>query len=268
MVNVIETFQDSPKGMEACEDRLVISPDFIAVLDGAGHHMGKDGRTCGWHAAQAVADVLKVLPAQSDAFNFVEMATQALSRLLSDEERQDYRAATQAVVYSCARREIWRVGDSHFRIGDAIFIGDKAVDGVGAAYRCAVLRAMLRAGTYTQTDLLEENTLKDRPWRALAGVQGFFQNLDDPTEPLAYGVLDGMPVPSRFVQMVSVPVGSSVVLCTDGFFDPAPTLEEGLSALKTTKARDPLLIYTREGSRPFWKGGDLFDDTTYVRFET
>lgn len=246
------------------EDRLVITPDFVAVIDGATSSGPIGSRPGGIVAAEAVASTVETLPANATAREFVDAATAAIADAIgawSDE--RGMRPSAVAAVWSAARREVWRVGDCHFRIDDRAFPGGKEIDHVSYAFRCAVVKARLRLGVTTVEAERNIPTL-EQPFMPLVSTQHAFLNLDS-DDPLAYGGLCGTPVPDRFVEVMPVGDAREIVLASDGFLTPPATLADGLAELKNVRENDPLMIELTEGSRPFMPGRDYFDDTTYAR---
>jgi hypothetical protein len=260
--SVIEQLAASGKGEPArCEDRLVVSDDFVAVIDGATSSGPIGDRAGGIVAAEAVAEVLQKLAADATVHDFVLAATSLIARRIGVWDDTRMRPSAAAVVWSAARREIWRIGDCLYRVDDLACPGTKEIDVIAYAYRCAVVRGRLRLGRTSPEAERRVPTL-EQPFMPLIDVQHAFMNLDDEDEPLAYGALCGTPVPERFVEVRPVADAREIVLCSDGFLSPAPTLAE----IAATRDADPLMVRRVDGSRPFPPGADYFDDTTYVRF--
>lgn len=262
---VIERFRDTPKAPDQNEDRLAITENFVAVIDGATSSAPMQGISGGIVAAEAVLDAILALPADATPRQFVDDATARLAaRIGAWPDRRLSRPSASAVVWSRRRQEVWRIGDCHFRIDDAEYSGEKLVDRVSYEFRCAVLRGRLALGL---TDAEREKTVAtlQQPFMPLVDVQHAFANADS-DDPLAYGVIDGTPVPDRFIEAHPTAAAREIVLCSDGFLSPCATLAEGLADLARIKRDDPLMTRLVTGSRPFAPGVDCFDDTTYVRF--
>lgn len=262
---VLEQFCEGKGQPEACEDRLVITPHFVAVIDGATSSAPlASGKAGGIVAAEAIADVIPHLPADCEAATFVRLATQAVHTATGhwpDETKN--RPCAAVVVYSAARQEVWRVCDGHFMLDGQAYLGDKMIDIIPYTYRSAMIRGRLKLGISTLEEELElARTTK--PIKPYTDLQAAYEN--DTQDRLGYGVINGLPVPEKFIEIHSTKGVAEIVLCSDGFFFPAPTLAEGLAELARLKAEDPLLCLQVNGSRPFPMNGRFFDDTTYVRF--
>lgn len=261
---ILEQFCEGKGKPEACEDRLVITPHFVAVIDGATSSAPlASGKAGGIVAAEAVARVLQTLPADCDAASFVKLATQAVHEDTGhwpDESKN--RPCAAVVIYSAARQEIWRVCDCHIRLDDEVLDGEIAAGRIPYTYRSAIIRAQLALG---QTTIEKEQArpVNQQPFWPFVEVQNVF--LNHPTDPMGFGAVNGLPVPEKFIEVYSTHGVTEIVLCSDGFFTPAPTLTEGLAELARLKVEDPLLCLQVNGSRPFPAQGRFFDDTTYVR---
>lgn len=216
-------------------------------------------------AAGSVEDAIDNLQADAAVHEFVDAANSLFKDrtrgLLAPGAMPPFAAA---VVWSQARKEIWRVGDCHFRIDEKDYIGEKEVDRVAYAFRCGVIRARLALGLTTIEAERKVATL-DQPFRPLVLVQHAFMNMDS-DDPLAYGAINGSPIPNQFIEIIDTSQARQIVLCSDGFVRPYRSLQEAIRETTKLSEIDPLLVNEYNGSRPFSEGRILFDDTTYVRF--
>lgn len=108
--------------------------------------------------------------------------------------------------------------------------------------------------------------MHDPTWELLLPLlsrQDLFANQEEP-HPLGYGIINGTPVPDRYVITAAVPPGSEVVLATDGYFSPNGTLAEAEAGIAEVLKTDPLLITRHLGFRPAPPGGS-FDDRAWLR---
>ena len=132
------------------KDRLVVTDDFVAVIDGSTSSGPLDGRAGGIVAAETVADTIRSLPGLATAPEFVALVTARIvraDRVMAGKHRAPFRRRLS--LWSAARRQIWRVGDCHFRVDDSEHNGDKPLDALAYGYRCAVVRARLALGLTT-----------------------------------------------------------------------------------------------------------------------
>lgn len=99
----------------------------------------------------------------------------------------------------------------------------------------------------------------------LLRAQNLLANLDD-DGPLGFGLLDGGPVPARYVDIFELDeTVMEVVLASDGHLSPAPTLRDAENELSGSLAADPLRIGVYASTKATAVGARSFDDRTYVR---
>lgn len=248
------------------DDVVHLTPHFAAVIDGAGSWSGRlDGLTPGRFAALAVARGLDALPSEATLPEAAAFLSQRLAQALATAtlEGELLRPPTcVAAIYSAARREIWLVGDCQALLAGQHYQTNLPTDERAAAFRQALLRALLLAGK-TVADL----RASDPSWpllRPLFEAAPAYQN--HPTDPLGYGAFDGQPIPERHLQVIKVPKSvSEIVLASDGYPVLRPTLEESEAALWDLAQTDPLMIGDYAGCRAFSSDTDSFDDRTYLR---
>jgi hypothetical protein len=102
----------------------------------------------------------------------------------------------------------------------------------------------------------------------LQRVQHYFSNADI-DHPLAYGVLNGWPVPERLREIIPVAADAhEIALASDGYPVLLPTLKESEDYLAADLAADPLRIGRHRGFRAVTTATGLiyYDDRAYVRF--
>jgi len=262
---VVEALCRAKGAPEQNEDRLIILPHVVAVIDGSTSSPHIGGVAGGVLAAEAVEEALKGLAPDWTFRELVDQATAVLRGRLGHEPRRGSRPSASLLAWHPGRDELYRLGDSHALLDGRTWVGDKAVDQLGSAFRNACLQARLRLGLTTVEEARRISVLEDVHGPLIA-VQQAFQNCDT-GHPLEYGVIDGTAVPDRFLEVHATVGVHEVVLCSDGFVYPPETLEVGLRELKRLRADDPLLTSTVSGSRAFPPGRRFFDDTTYVRLQ-
>jgi hypothetical protein len=254
-----------------CEDVIVATADFVAVIDGATDKTNREfrGRCGGRFAAETLAHAFEQMPADADLHACVTRLTADLRLALVssaapvDLERDDAPSAV-FVAYSARRREVWRVGDGSWRIGDESHCGDKAVDVVAAGMRSALLHALLLEGE--PPDELMRNDPGRQMILPLLRHQYRLRNSEDPR--FGYGALDGRPVPERFLEVRAVPPGTEVVLASDGYPCVLGTLSESEAYLDDELARDPMRIGRHCETKGLLPGHASFDDRAYLRIAT
>jgi hypothetical protein len=267
----VEVFCESRTGNpDTCEDAYVLRDDFAAVIDGCTDKAGVPyfAMSSGRFAAQVLAAGIERLPADIAFPDAVVALSQhldsAIQRALPLGTVLADRPSAGVVIYSAERREIWRLGDCHFAVGDQVYFGDKAIDEVTSHVRAAYLQVLTAAGY--STDVLAS----DDPGRALIlpllREQHQLRNAEGSR--YAYGSFDGLTVPARFVEVYPVPPEvTSIVLATDGYLLPAPTLREAEEHLVASLRDDPLRVGEFPSTKGVKPGARSFDDRTYLRLE-
>jgi glycerophosphoryl diester phosphodiesterase len=273
-MRIIETYCRGKGNPDANEDILVTTDDFVLVVDGATDKTGHivEGMKGGRFVAIAVADLHRSgdLPPDIDMSGWIEAITRKvdaeLVRVSWPAEVQ--RPAASVLAYSVSRREMFRVGDCHYRVGDAKYMGGKAIDDHHGDIRAAKLKACLEEGARI-ADLLENDPGRDLILRSLANQYNHANAADGE---FAYPVVNGDPVPRHLMEPAfSVPAGSFVVMTSDGFDFPAATLSDTLSAQSRSYEIDPLRIGldgARASTKGLVAGMTQHDDQTYVSFRT
>ena len=278
-MEVIELFTQGKFPAHPSEDVVVATDAFAAVIDGAStaatfSHTTDDppGRL----AALAIAEAVRRLPAEADAYVAVSLMTQAVAALRGAQDAAsadaDFNDRPNAsfVLYAAARREVWQVGDCQFLTVDAegrtqLHTNEKLIDLVMAEWRCAVDRSLLARGVMTETQLRADDRGRQMIDPFIAR-QIRYQNLDSEHR-LAYGVIDGTPLPRRFVRVHRLaPAVRELILASDGYPQLLPTLAESEAALSGLLAADPLCLHApMTGTKGIKLEAVCHDDRSYLR---
>lgn len=266
-MRVIEEFTVARSNNRPSEDALVATPDFVAVIDGAGDPQRRSwrGRSLGCLAAETLSATVRELTPDTSASAIVAALAQSLDsqrKILADAGLDAPGPAANMVLYSRSLRQIVRVGDCAFRIDDQVFQSQpKAFEQVLIDVRRLVLHAGLGVGT-------SEETLDDdvaQVFRTLYRYQEPCQNTPV-RHPFSFAVLDGSPVPAWGVEIVDVPPGvHEIVLATDGYPELDSTLAQSEEALARLIKGDPLLLGAHAQAKSLGADDSSYDDRTYVR---
>lgn len=274
---IIEQFLAGKSGSEDInEDRIAVTDHFVGLFDGATNRGGStlDGKPLGRFASETVATALADMPADIDARGAIDFLTDALRTRTHEQAAaegrdfaEDWSApSAAALIYSVARREIWRVADSTFIVnGDAPNMRFFAQERTWCDLRRAWIQAQMVRGL-TEADLLQN----DSSWEVitpLIGALKVFANSDHAmAHPYGFGVINGSHVPDRYVEVFDAESASEIVFASDGYPEVYPSLDETEAALRRTLQQDPLMYKVHpqvKGLRPGWQS---YDDRSYIRF--
>lgn len=270
MLEIRETKLLSKQGEpDGGEDRIFVSGDFWAVIDGATAKSDRTygGMTGGELVANAIATALSDLDRDSRAIEAVSAFDSAVeAALVASGTDMDSlpvdRPCAAVCVYSLARQEVWRVGDCHFRIDGESYLGTKRVDEIAGQMRAAILRAHMFEGASWDSLAGED------PGRAaimpLLIRQSRFMNNTDAGE-FAFGAVDGSGRSSSFLEVVAADGASELVLSSDGYCTIEGTLAQAEDALANLLQRDPGLFLSGMQTKGVTPGNVSFDDRAFLR---
>ena len=248
----------------SCEDAVVLTDNHVAVIDGMTTGFG-DGHSKGSFppgriAADRIVEITATLSPQVTAAE----AVCAYTEVLRDDARRfsDVLFGASIVCVSLCRREVWRVGDCHLRIGGTEHFGEKRVDYANSAYRAAINHAAMANGADAET--LRAEDLGRAATGPLLDAQ---RHLANHPGPFGYGVIDGKPVPAKFIEVHPLPdYGAEVTLMSDGYAAFGTGLADAEAQLAEALSRDPLCIGELSRMAKAWEQGTNGpDDRSYVR---
>jgi hypothetical protein len=166
------------------------------------------------------------------------------------------------VMYSPARRELWRVGDPQYLIDGHGHNPEMAVDTVTAKVRHMVTHAHLISGS--TVEMLRRDDPRHEALKLLFELQTRFMNRAD--SPYGYGAINGEEVPKELVEVIEVPAEARVVvLASDGYPQVKATLEESEAWLAHVLEHDPLFTELHVAVKGWRQEAASFDDRAYLR---
>lgn len=265
---VIESFVAGKSPDRPCEDVVVVTDGFAAVVDGGTDMSGRlfAGKPGGLLAADTVADEIRALDPDVDVTDFVAQLAGGLRRAVSAGhgplDPDMVWPYASVVCVSAARRQVWRVGDCHTVVDGTPHYGGKRVDDAAYTFRAAVTAALLARGTPLDTVLAD-----DPGTRACTPLYEIQQHLANRPGPWGFGVINGEPVPPDLVDVIDLPGHDhEVILASDGYPEILPTLARSEHRLRELLAEDPT------GTGPLWRigktlrpGYDSMDDRSWLR---
>ena len=294
-MKIIESSIIGKKSQEACEDGMVVTDDFIAVIDGSTSktpkHLNPDMKN-GRYAMMLISEYIREeLKADASVDDFCQGVTayvyNKVYEKLGVEERlkehPEERLTASAILYSRTRNEVWMVGDCQAIIDGKLYENGKPYEQEIARKRVELIEQGLSPA---------EARKQIEPLLIEAMLSGQNQT---------YPVIDGFPVYREGVKVVSLSDSSSVqdsvsssdscsvqdpvscsgsasasdtipsssseiVLASDGYPFLKPTLAASEAALAEQIANDPQNIHSFIATKGIVEGNKSFDDRTYIRF--
>ena len=288
-MKIIESSIIGKKSPEACEDGMVVTDDFIAVIDGSTSktpkHLNPDMKN-GRYAMMLISEYIREeLKADASVDDFCQGVTayiynKVYEKLGVEERLQEHpeeRLTASAILYSRTRNEVWMVGDCQAIIDGKLYENGKPYEQEIARKRVELIEQGLSPA---------EARKQIEPLLIEAMLSGQNQT---------YTVIDGFPIYREGVKVVSVSDSSSVqdsvpasdsvpcsdsasasgtipsssseiVLASDGYPFLKPTLAASEAALAEQIANDPQNIHSFIATKGIVEGNKSFDDRTYIRF--
>ena len=288
-MKIIESSIIGKKSPEACEDGMVITDDFIAVIDGSTSktpkHLNPDMKN-GRYAMMLISEYIREeLKADASVDDFCQGVTAYIYNKVYEKlgveerlkEHPEERLTASAILYSRTRNEVWMVGDCQAIIDGKLYENGKPYEQEIARKRVELIEQGLSPA---------EARKQIEPLLIKAMLSGQNQT---------YTVIDGFPIYREGVKVVSVSDSSSVqdsvpasdsvpcsdsasasgtisvssseiVLASDGYPFLEPTLAASEAALAEQIANDPQNIHSFIATKGIVEGNKSFDDRTYIRF--
>ena len=287
-MKIIESSIIGKKSQEACEDGMVVTDDFIAVIDGSTSktpkHLNPDMKN-GKYAMMLISEYIwEELKADASVDDFCQGVTAYIYNKVYEKlgveerlkEHPEERLTASAILYSRTRNEVWMVGDCQAIIDGKLYENGKPYEQEIARKRVELIEQGLSPA---------EARKQIEPLLIKAMLSGQNQT---------YTVIDGFPIYREGVKVVSVSDSSSVqdsvpasdsvpcsdsasasdtipsssseiVLASDGYPFLKPTLAVSEAALAEQIANDPQNIRSFIATKGIVEGNKSFDDRTYIR---
>lgn len=288
-MKIIESSIIGKKSPEACEDGMVVTDDFIAVIDGSTSktpkHLNPDMKN-GRYAMMLISEYIREeLKADASVDDFCQGVTAYIYNKVYEKlgveerlkEHPEERLTASAILYSRTRNEVWMVGDCQAIIAGKLYENDKPYEEKIARKR---------------VELIEQGL---SPAEARKQIEPLLIKVMLSGQNQTYTVIDGFPIYREGVKIVSVsdscsvqdsvpasdsvpcsdsasasdtiPSSSSeIVLASDGYPFLKPTLAASEAALAEQIANDPQNIHSFIATKGIVEGNKSFDDRTYIRF--
>ena len=204
IMKVIESSIIGKKSPEACEDGMVVTDDFIAVIDGSTSktpkHLNPDMKN-GRYAMMLISEYIREeLKADASVDDFCQGVTAFIYNKVYEKlgveerlkEHPEERLTASAILYSWTRNEVWMVGDCQAIIDGKLYENGKPYEEKIARKRVELIEQGLSPA---------EARKQIEPLLIKAMLSGQNQT---------YTVIDGFPIYREGVKVVSVSDSSSV----------------------------------------------------------
>ena len=265
-MTIIEQNQIAKNPQKKSEDGLVVTSDFIAVIDGStskATHRYSLLMSNGRYVMKFIARYIRKMPANTSCHQFCIGATRAIKkhygrRITELAVHPEERMTASVVIFSRLRREIWMIGDCLCMVNGELFENPKPYEQTLAEMRAAKVRELLAAGK-TESELLANDEAR------ASIIPHMLQEMKH--QNITYSVVDGFPIPEHLVPVMPLDFSPhEIVFASDGYPVLCPTLEESEVRLAQQRETDPLNIGTFKATKGFTPGNRSFDDRTYIRF--
>lgn len=295
IMKVIESSIIGKKSPEACEDGMVVTDDFIAVIDGSTSktpkHLNPDMKN-GRYAMMLISEYIREeLKADASVDDFCQGVTAYIYNKVYEKlgveerlkEHPEERLTASAILYSRTRNEVWMVGDCQAIIDGKLYENGKPYEQEIARKRVELIEQGLSpAEARKQIEpLLIEAMLsgQNQTYTVIDGFPIYREGVKVVSVSDSCSVQDSVPASNSIPASDSVPCSDSVsasgtflvssseiVLASDGYPFLEPTLAASEAALAEQIANDPQNIHSFIATKGIVEGNKSFDDRTYIRF--
>lgn len=238
-----------------CEDGIVITNDFAAVIDGSTSKTPKrldPSMKNGRFAMLLISEYIKQMPADYTMNNFcrgitLRIAEEYAKRGIAEDmaKHPEERLTASAIIYSNSRKEVWMVGDCQAIIDGEHYDNSKPYEQEIAMQRATLIKNGISP---------KEARCAIEPQLIKAMLEG--QNRQ-------YAVIDGTPIYMPGTRIVTA--SHCVVLASDGYPTLLPTLHESEEALAKHLTDDPQNITDFIATKGLVEGNVSFDDRAYIK---
>ena len=292
---IIESKIVGKKSQESCEDGMVVTDDFIAVIDGSTSktpkHLNPDMKN-GRYAMMLISEYIREeLKADASVDDFCQGVTSNIYNKVYEKlgveerlkEHPEERLTASAILYSRTRNEVWMVGDCQAIIDGKLYENGKPYEQEIARKRVELIEQGLSpAEARKQIEpLLIEAMLsgQNQTYTVIDGFPIYREGVKVVSVSDSCSVQDSVPASNSVPALDSVPCSDSVsasatisvssseiVLASDGYPFLEPTLVASEAALAEQIANDPQNIHSFIATKGIVEGNKSFDDRTYIRF--
>ena len=264
--DIIESFIMGKSGnVQECEDVIVVSEHFYAVIDGATAKfpIKYEGKTSGRYCAELLERAIHTLDKDVDAKGALDALNDVVKKAYGNAEiTEENKMQASIIIYSRGRREIFNYGDCQLMINGKSFDHRKRIDTLLEDLRAFTIHAYLSKGG-RESDLYENDIGREAILPFLK-KQSIFANTDGY---FGYPVIDGTGINEGLIKTYKLKQGDLVVMASDGYPGLCPTLLQSEEYLSEVQKSDPLAICENKQTKMKSPQSLSFDDRAYLSFK-
>lgn len=249
---------------DRCEDCIVSTDDFIAVIDGVTTKSDRlyDGKKSGRMAAELLCTAMHAMPQDLAAEELFNRLNQVIHGFCSEHDAHGNEIPRASIiVYNHQNHEILQYGDCQYRMNGITVHQESRIDQMNGMLRQYTLEKELMEGNTVEA--LLNNDLGRLAIQKNLKDQYLFENMDSA---FGYPVLNGSPINPGMIKRTAVQKGTTVILASDGYPELFDTLQETEEHLQKTIQEDPLCFQLQSLTKAVYPGQCSYDDRSYIRF--
>ncbi|WP_036858933.1 hypothetical protein [Prevotella phocaeensis] len=267
-MKIIEQQLIGKHSQETCEDGIIETDNFIAVIDGSTSKTSNcinDNTTNGRYCMQLLSTCIKNLEPTIGIKSFCEYVTSYIHQvyichnidlhMLS--EHPEERLTASLAIFSKFHNQVWMIGDCQCIVDGKFYENPKPTESLIAEKRATYIAKKLAINPQQSPESL-----------MIDGRNHILPDLLDSMQAqnLKYAVIDGFPIYRNGIKII--PVISHVILATDGYPFLKQTLADSENALRKQLEHDPMNISSFKATKGLMSGNVSFDDRAYISFRT
>lgn len=285
-MTIIEQKTEGKTGAEACEDGIVVTDHFAAVIDGSTSKTPRriaGSISNGKYAMQLISEHIMTMPADTTLPEFCQSVTDRIQKaylkaglsmpFLRDNPTE--RLTASCILYSRRWREVWMIGDCQCIIDGLAYTNPKPYEEELAKKRAEVIHRAIDEGMRQAIDegmrqAIDEGTAIAKIQQHDIGREAIIGELKKAClgQNKEYAVVDGFNILTEGIKTITVPnTETEIILASDGYPRLMPTLEGSEAGLRMLLTDDPLCISLCPATKGLRHGAASFDDRSYLRFK-
>jgi glycerophosphoryl diester phosphodiesterase len=258
-MKIVESLIIGKKNKETCEDGIVVTDNFIAVIDGSTSKTPvrispdmKNGRYCMLLISQFIENMRKDINLNQFC---KEITNEILSiykhtpgGIIDYESHPEKRLCASCIIYSKYQKEIWMIGDCQCMVNGVYYDNNKPDEERIAKKRVDLIKQGYSANSARQIIVPE-----------LVKSMEEGQNK-------SYSVIDGFNIFMPGIKIIKA--SGEIIMASDGYPFLKGTLADSERLLQTHLHNDPQNIDEYIATKGLVDGNVSFDDRSYIRFYT